>query len=100
MEFTCTSFTGKRQEKWNGEIRLIKKEGERYEVEISGRGTFFHAIIGKHIYGYYICIPNLYMGCELSDYEDVFWNRERLSTVLKKTDATTVAYALTHLKEL
>ncbi len=41
-----------------------------------------------------------HVGCELSDYSDVFWNRERLSGQLKKADAVTIAYALSHLKEL
>lgn len=70
------------------------------EAEINGRGTYFHVIVGKHRYGNYICIPNHDIGCELSDYLDIFWNRERLSQHLKKVDATTVAYGLVHLKEL
>lgn len=79
---------------------ILHKEGHSCEVEITGRGTYFHAIVGRHCYGNFICIPNHDVGCELSDYSDVFWNRERLSSQLKKVDAVTVACALQHLEEL
>ena len=98
MEYLCTPQTGK--EKWNGELKLIRQAPGGYEVEITGRGTYFHAIIGKHRDGQYICIPNHDVGCELSNYSDAFWNRERLSKHLKKADAITVACALCHLEDL
>ncbi len=100
MEYVCIYQSGKQEKKWPGELRLIQGDGKNYEVEITGRGSYFHAIIGRHHYGNFICIPNHDVGCELSDYSDVFWNRERLSGQLKKADAVTIAYALSHLKEL
>ena len=100
MEYQCTLTRGKRKERWNGEIRLIRHSGSCYEAEISGRGTYFHVIPGKHSYGNYICIPNHDVGSELSSYRDLFWNTERLSGLLKKVDAVTVASGLCHLEEL
>lgn len=100
MEYMCIDKTGKQLRKWRGDIRLLHREGHSCEVEITRRGTYFHAIVGRHCYGNFICIPNHDVGCELSDYSDVFWNRERLSSQLKKVDAVTVACALQHLEEL
>lgn len=100
MEYQCTLTRGKRKERWNGEIRLIRHSCSCYEAEISGRGTYFHVIAGKHSYGNYICIPNHDVGSELSSYRDLFWNTERLSGLLKKVDAVTVASGLCHLEEL
>lgn len=40
---------------------------------------------------FYICIPNHDVGCKLSDYSDIFWNRERLSQHLKKDAGRLVA---------
>lgn len=100
MEYMCMDKMGNRPKKWKGNIHLLRRKGNSYELEINGRGTYFHAIVGRHCYGNFICIPNHDVGCELSDYSDVFWNRERLSRQLKKTDAVTVACALQHLKEL
>lgn len=100
MEYTCIYQSGNRKETWPGEIQLLHQDSRSFEVEINGRGTYFHAIIGRHRYGNYICIPNHDAGCELSEHSDIFWNRERLSQHLKKVDAVTVASALTHLKEL
>lgn len=100
MEYQCTLIRGKRKEHWQGEIRLIDDSGTCYEAEITGRGTYFHVIVGKHCYGNYICIPNHDVGSGLSGFQDLFWNTERLSGLLKKVDAVTVAHGLCHLEEL
>lgn len=100
MKYTCVYQAGKQQQTWPGEIQHLHRDGSTIEAGISGRGTYFHVIVGRHYYGNYICIPNHDIECELSDYSDIFWNRERLSQHLKKVDAATVACALVHLNEL
>ena len=40
------------------------------------------------------------VGSELSEFRDLFWNTERLSGLIKKVDAVTVAHGLCHLEEL
>lgn len=100
MEYQCTLVRGKRKERWQGEIRLISYSSNCYEAEITGRGTYFHVIVGKHSYGNYICIPNHDVGSELSEFQDLFWNTERLSGLIKKVDAVTVAQGLYHLEGL
>ena len=44
------------------------------KLKINGRGTYFHILAGRHKYGNYLCIPNHDVGCELSDFSDIFWN--------------------------
>ena len=100
MEYQCTLIRGKRKERWQGEIRLIHCSDTCYEAEITGRGTYFHVIAGKHRYGNYICIPNHDVGSELSEFRDLFWNTERLSGLIKKVDAVTVARGICPLEEL
>ena len=100
MEYECSDRTGRQKRKWTGELDLLDKNGQNWEVGIRGRGTYFHAVVGKYQYGNYICIPGHGVGCELSDHADVFWNQERLHSQLNKTDSITVACALPHLKEL
>lgn len=100
MKYMCKKQTGKTVSEWSGEIRLIAINDGTYEVEITGRGTYFHVIAGRHQYGTFLCIPNHDVGCELSGYEDIFWNSERLSKQLKKVDALTVSYGLCYLKTL
>lgn len=100
MEYQCILTRGKQREKWTGQIRLIRHFNFCYEAEITGRGTYFHIIAGRHRYGNYICIPNHDVGSELSGYNDLFWNTEKLSGLLKKVDAVTVATGLCYLEEL
>lgn len=100
MEYTCTLVCGKHREEWKGEMRLVKSAGSFCEAEITGRGTYFHVIVGQHLYGHYICIPNRDVGSELSGLGDLFWNTERLSGLMGKADAVTVANGLCHLEKL
>lgn len=99
MEYNCTLTRGKRTYRWVSTIRVMKSNDPSYEVEITGRGSYFHAIIGSRAYGNYICIPNYSVGSELSYLDDVFWNRERLSGLMSPVDAATIANGLSHLKE-
>lgn len=97
MEYMCIDKNRGAGKKWTGEIRLLHREGHSCELEITGRGTYFHAIVGRHRHGNFICIPNHDVGCGLSD---VFWKRECLSGQLEMADATTVACALQYREEL
>ncbi len=54
-------------------------------------------LAGRHRYGNYLCIPNHDIGCELSDFSDIFWNEERIGSLMRKVDAVTVATGLVHL---
>ncbi len=87
--------------KWEGEIIPIQLSKEPYEVEINARDSWFHVLIGHHCYGRFICIPNWNVGTEMSSFEDVFWNRERLEqyTKLNRVDASSVACGLAALAE-
>lgn len=95
MEFQCIKNTGRRKEKWIGEIKNIRQKGKnQYEMEVTGRGSYFHLLFGSHAYGNYLCIPSWDFGCELSSFTDMFWNLERISTKIRIVDATTITYAL------
>lgn len=100
MIFNCYLNSGKSKTTWQGELSLLSRDRNTYELEIRGRGTYFHAIVGIHKYGNFLCILNHDIGCELASYNDIFWNTERLRHQLKKVDAVTVASALCHLDKL
>ena len=95
MEYTC-KLNG--SSPWTGKVWLIKQYENQLELDISGRGTQFHVIVGNHQYGKYLCIPNHGIGCELAALSDTFWNWEQLSRFLGDVDACTVASGLYQLK--
>lgn len=100
MEYTCILRDGSRREAWTGSLILLGMGSGWYEAEINGRGTYFHILAGRHRYGNYLCIPNHDVGCELSDFSDILWNEQRISCLLRKVDAVTVAAGLAHLPAL
>ncbi len=100
MNFECIHKTARRVQKWEGSIELIKQDNRYIEAAITGRGSYFHVIIGPQMNGNFICIPNYEVGSELAAYEDIFWNKERLRRSMGVIDATTVATGLKHIREL
>jgi hypothetical protein len=94
MEFLCTNQTKKRKAHWTGVISAVKGDRKKCEFEIRSRGHYYHVIVGTHAFGNFVCIPNWNVGCELSDFSDLFWNVERLTKCFRKTDAITVATAI------
>lgn len=65
-------------------IELIQIETEPYEMFVNSQGLSFHLIFGSQEYGYFLCIPNWGVGCELADYSDIFWNAE---SIMKSTES-------------
>lgn len=100
MEYACILRDNARREAWTGKLILLDRGPGWYESEINGRGTYFHILTGRHRYGNYLCIPNHDVGCELSDLSDIFWNEERISHLMRRADAVTVATGLAHLPAL
>ena len=44
-------------------------------------------------------MPDFNAGCHLTDFQDIFWNTERLTKVIGKVDGITVATALKMLSD-
>ena len=83
---------------WNGNVTMLKNYGSNYEIMIQSRSSIM-IILGKCSIGHFACIPDFNAGCHLSHLNDLFWNTERLSTVLGRVDGITVASALLFLAE-
>ena len=46
-----------------------------FEAEIEpGDGMCYLVIFGKHVNGYFCCLPRLNIGAEMAEPADVFWN--------------------------
>lgn len=96
MEYICR-LSG--SPSWIGKIGLIGWNGTQIELDICGRGTQFHIIIGKHQNGSYLCIPNHGIGCELAALKDWLWNWEQISRYMGVIDACTIASGLCELED-
>ena len=77
------------------------RQGDPLEADIEVNGWSFHVIVGTHLNGNYICIPNWSVGSELANLDDEFWNYERLKnhTKLKVNEAKALSRALAEIDE-
>lgn len=94
MFFCICEYNSGRSMGWNGSWMEINAGDEVSELLISGRGSLYTVILGRYTSGHFLCIPELGIGCPLSRLSDVFWNFERLSGLICRTDAATITYAL------
>ena len=59
-----------------------------FETDIVANGCSYLVMYGKHVNGYFCCIPNFGYGCEMSDPNDTAWNYNSLiKTGIDKTAA-------------
>jgi hypothetical protein len=79
---------------------LLLSENAPYEAIADVRSYHYHFIYGKYKDGYYISIPDWYIGCPMSHYKDVRWNTTSLIAAgMGPGSAGIVAIALSHLME-
>ena len=86
----CTSDSGRTQS-WTAKWEIVNLTNEVTELRISGRGSSYNIVLGDYSSGNFLCIPDSNLGCALAHWSDTFWNTERISMILNKTDAVTIA---------
>jgi len=67
-----------------------------HHIKVDYNGNCYNIIFGKYINGGFFSIPNWNVGGELATFDDVFWNTESISKVIKskrvgKVIATAIA---------
>lgn len=96
--FRCEGDSGIIPRTWKGKLRILRK-GDVVEAEMEALGSYYHLIIGCQAYGNFLCIPNLGVGIVIAGLEEYCWNKDRLQTYAKLTnaDACSVATALNRI---
>ncbi len=95
ITYTCSDQDLFFPQTWEGRIRLIDPDSG--EMEVLARGSSFHIFFGRYINGYYLCIPNINVGTDLSNPADLDWNQEHLKACfpgLSEIDIISITRAL------
>lgn len=100
MQITVNCEIQNRIERWNAQIKNLSITPSNCEFEVQALGDAFHVIMGAHLYGRYVCIPNWEIGCELATFNDTFWNSEQLVKYLGIKNTATVVSAIKEIGEL
>lgn len=99
MKFICRiNIKDGPDEIWGGKIISYNLNKDNLEMYIESRSSL-HIIIGKNMLGNYACIPNFEIGCYLSDLGDIFWNTEKLCSLIGESDGITAATAIKYVNE-
>ncbi len=90
MEYIC-NYGGK---SWIGTVTECEFKTDMCEFRVNGRESDYYVIVGSCQHGNFICIPSAEVSCPMGDYDDVFWNFEKLYPLIGAIDATTVSYGI------
>lgn len=96
LSFTCSRrWENGHRDEWSGTITALKSYANYIEFLINSRSTLY-VICGKGERGFWICVPDYMVGCNLSSWlSDTFYNTEKLLAATKnEVDAITIAEAL------
>ena len=75
--------------------------GNVHHIGVDFNGNYYSVIFGRYVNGGFFSIPNWNVGGELGQFEDIFWNEESLSRVLKsKKAAKAIAMAIAEFAEM
>jgi len=89
----------KQKEYWQCKVNYVKNFGSSTEIQLTSRSSIFLTVC-ESSRGYLACVPDFEAGCYLADFNDTFWNTEKLSAALNNmVDGITIASALKHLSE-
>ncbi len=79
---------------YNGDKHI----SEVHHIGVDFDGDYYSVIFGKYTNGGFCSIPNWEVGCELSGFDDRFWNAESLGRVLgRKKAARAIADAIAEI---
>lgn len=100
IKFRCELIKkySRKKEHWNGQISNWEDYGSHYELEINSRSKIL-VLLGQTSYGNFACMPDLGAGCHLAEFDNIFYNTEKLCEVLGKVDGVTVANAIASFYE-
>lgn len=77
------------------------KTGNSIEFEGSRNDNLVEGILTKGLYSNWIAFPALRVSCDLSDFSDLFWNREQLEYIIENDfDVETILLVIDELKLL
>lgn len=86
---------------WECELSQIDEYTDFIKCIIKGRGSYLETIISKEEKYPWIFFPDIEKGCILSNYDDHFWNYEKLTEIFGSyIDALTVVNGINKLRDL
>ncbi len=90
----CNTVIDDKVTDWNAELKYIKFYQNFYEASIEGRGSLLNIIVGFTDNYNWVAIPNYDVSTSLSRFDDIFWNQEKLSSLIGVIDGATVSHAI------
>ncbi len=84
-------------ETWTGSLCSFEDYGAFQRISFSARCSLLEVIVGQCESYRWVFLPDYEVGCMQADINDIFWNAEKLSSLIGPTDASTIAYGIRYV---
>lgn len=91
IKIKCSTTLNDKRETWHASLKSITNYENYYEASIEARSTHFNMLVGQADSYNWVALPIQEVSCSLASFDDIFWNEERLSSLIGAIDATTIA---------
>lgn len=98
-EIECKSIILEQEKTWKAYLKTFIDYGSYYEATIEARGSSLTILVGRTEQYNWIAIPYLNITTTLASFNDLFWNEEKLSSLLNPIDSVSVVCALSYINQ-
>lgn len=98
LEIHCNAVIDDEKIVWNAKLKYLKNYQNFYEAIIEARGSSLNIIVGSTDNYNWVAIPNYEVSTSLSRFDDIFWNEEKLSSLIGCVDASTVSHVISFIE--
>lgn len=99
ISIECSTIIEGKQQTWQANLKSITDYGDYYEATIEARSTCFNMLVGKTDNYDWVALPIQEVSCSLAHPTDIFWNEERLTSLIGMVDATTIATVISFIEQ-
>ena len=79
----CKASIDNKKYSWKAILKSFINHNDYYEAVIEARGSSIHLLVGRSDSFNWLALPFLDVSTTLSSFDDIFWNEEKLSLLIK-----------------
>ena len=98
-EIECKSIILDQEKTWKAHLKTFIDYGSYYEAIIEARGSSLTILVGRTEHYNWIAIPYLDVATTLASFDDLFWNEERLSSLINPIDSASIVCTISFINQ-
>ena len=98
-EIECKSIILDQEKTQEAHLKTFIDYGSYYKATIEARGSSLTILVGRTEHYNWIAIPYLDVATTLASFDDLFWNEERLSSLINPVDSASIVCTISFINQ-